>query len=313
MTMAPDETLEVLAMLRRGRLAIDACESGRTTFLSHVGAVPKLVPGPWIGHRDLLRAMALANLHPQQRASLARAVLVEYGHTFGVGRLELTAHPSGLPLGGSSVWLRSRTSEVTCLYTWGLGPSPTAVACDWLVLRARPGWALDKPFKTLSATGLSTLFELAGKVLVVVETAVSARLVADLVQGQLDVTAHARFAPYVESSQPDAPLVLWPADALDSSALARFEFGTAIPLELGESETRAVSEWAEARANVTVASACEPNRLTRKGLERFWRACGRPKILVRGEPSWTAEGAAWLRRLGASVHVEPTSTQLGLF
>lgn len=57
-----DELHFVLRMLAQERLSIDESEPGRTTFLSHLGAQPKLVPGPWIGHRDLLYALALANL-----------------------------------------------------------------------------------------------------------------------------------------------------------------------------------------------------------------------------------------------------------
>lgn len=310
---ATGDTFEVLAMLRRGRLALDVCEPGRTTFITHVGAVPKLVPGAWIGHRDLLRAMALANLHPQQRAALARAVLVDYGHSFGVGRLELGVHPSGLPLGGTSVSLRGRSGELSCLYTWALGPAAEPVVCDWLALRAQPGWALDDAPKRLTGKGTHTLAELAGKILVLVETAVSARLVADELAGTVEVSAHARFAPYLDEPSSDAPVLLWPIDALSSAALARYEFGTVIPLAVGEGDLAAVAQWASEQANVTVATASEPGRIDRKGFERFWRACGRPKILLRGEPQWTAQGAAWLRDLGAIVSVEPTSTQLGLF
>src|SRR5690606_39483822 len=99
---------EVQHMVSRERLSLDEPGPDRTCFLSHVGAQEKLVPGPWIAHRDLVYAMALANLSPAQRTSLARAVLLEHGREFGVGRLRLEAASSGLPVGGSSLRLEPR-------------------------------------------------------------------------------------------------------------------------------------------------------------------------------------------------------------
>ncbi|MCA9704857.1 MAG: hypothetical protein KDK70_03275, partial [Myxococcales bacterium] len=63
------ELHEVQHMISRERLSLDDPAADRTCFLSHVGAQAKLVPGPWIGHRNLVYAMALANLSPPQRTS----------------------------------------------------------------------------------------------------------------------------------------------------------------------------------------------------------------------------------------------------
>src|SRR5262245_47845927 len=135
-----DEVQQIQAMLTRERLAVDLCDGNRTAFLTHIGAAPRLVPGPWIAHRQLVMALALANLAPNQRASLAHTVIVEWGREFGVGRLVLEAVASGLPLGGSSLSMRPRVpgndGRPHVLYTWDLGPHATAHKCDWLLLRA---------------------------------------------------------------------------------------------------------------------------------------------------------------------------------
>jgi hypothetical protein len=48
-------------------------------------------------------------------------------------------------------------------------------------------------------------------------------------------------------------------------------------------------------------------------LARYWEACGRPKVLLRGDPGWAAEGRSWLESIGATVATHPEATQLGLF
>ena len=53
--------------------------------------------------------------------------------------------------------------------------------------------------------------------------------------------------------------------------------------------------------------------MSREGLSHYWRACGKPKILLRGDPQWASEGRAWLESLGATVAREAEATQLGLF
>jgi len=152
--VARDLTAEaeaVQTMLARARLSIDDTQSGRTCFLSHLGAQERLSPGAWMGHRDLLYGLALANLSPSQRTSLARAVLVDHGREFGVGRLRLQTLASGLPLGGSSLLMEPRTGGTSCLYTWALGPGATPATCDWLLLRASPQWAVEAAPKKFSA------------------------------------------------------------------------------------------------------------------------------------------------------------------
>ena len=136
----------VQQLIARERLSLDVCARGRTCFLSHVGAVTKLVPGPWIGHRDLIYALALANLTPAQRTALARSVLVDHGREFGVGRLALSALPSGLPLGGCALRLHPRGGGPVCLYTWALGEHAGTAACEWLLLRAEPGMPIDAKY-----------------------------------------------------------------------------------------------------------------------------------------------------------------------
>ena len=133
-----DEFAAVQRMLARERLSIDDSQPGRTCFLSHVGAQPRLLPGPWVGHRDQIYALALANISPPQRTSLARAVLVEYEREFGIGHLQLEAVPSGLPLGGSSLRMRHRTGGPTCLHTWALGPGAKPAGTVSSTLAVRP-------------------------------------------------------------------------------------------------------------------------------------------------------------------------------
>lgn len=310
-----DEVLAVLHMLARERLSIDEAEVGRTCFLSHLGAQPKLVPTAWIGHRDLIYALALANLTPAQRTCLARAVLVEHGREFGVGRLVLQAIPSGLPLGGSSLLMTHRRGGPTCLYTWALGESPQPAKCDWLLLRAQPEWALERSASPLSVRGLDTLAQLGGEVLVLVGSAVGAVQVARLCAGKVTLAAHPRFSPYIEGLVPDAPVLLWPHDALDGAGLRRHEVVAAVLVGAPESVRQEAQLWqarAATRRPVELVEVAAPGRISRDALAEFWRACGRPAVLMTGDPAWAATGAAWLRSLGATVEVHGAATQLEL-
>jgi hypothetical protein len=311
-----DELHFVLRMLAQERLSIDDAELGRTTFLSHLGAQARLVPGPWIGHRDLLYALALANLSQAQRTSLARAVLVEHGREFGVGRLKLMPLSSGLPHGGSSVRLEHRRGGPVTLYTWALGAEPTPAPCDWLALRAQPQWALDDPPGVISTSGLELLGALGGEVLVLVNTAVAAVQVARHCGGRIPLAAHPRFAPYIEGTGPDAPVLLWPQDALDGAGLRRHEVMAVVMVDAPESTRQEVETWLEGfgtRADrIQRSPAACPGRAGRRQLEGFWRACGSPRVLVTGDPAWARSGARWLRSVGAEVHVHGEATQLEL-
>lgn len=318
-----DEVQLIQGMLGRERLAIDLFDAQRTTFLTHVGAQPRLVPGPWIAQRQLVMALALANLNPAQRASLAHAVIVEWGREFGVGRLVLEAHASGLPLGGSSLLMRPRSpgggGRPRVLYTWALGLRATPVACDWLLLRAQPEWALDRPPRPIGLRGLETLAQLGGTVLLLVPTAVAARQIADVVADVVPLTAHPRFLPYLERHDPDAALLLWPHDAFGSASLERRrgsanpELSTAVLIGAPEQVRLDAQRWAAERPGVEVVDAACPSRMDRKALARYWQACGRPKVLLRGDAEWAAEAIPWLRSQGAIVHGHSEATQLGLF
>lgn len=315
------EVAAVQRLLARERLSIDQCEEGRTTFLSHLGATQRLVPGPWIGHRDLIYALALANLTPAQRASLAHALRVEHGREFGVGRSVLETAASGLPFGGASLLVTPRSDGPKCLYTWALGPGATPRACEWLLLRAQPEWALDAAPRRLTVKGLETLTQLGGDVLVLLPSATAARQVADLVRGKLPFTAHQRYLAHVhdenETHSPEAKLVLWPHDALGSRSLAKRSVSTVVMVAAPEEVARAAERWAKApdrtQGEPEVVSAACPGRLDRGGLLEFWRASGSPKVLLRGDPAWVAAGQAWLESEGVVVAARSASTQLGLF
>lgn len=315
-----DETLQIQAMLTRERLAVDLCDGKRTSFLTHVGSAPRLVPGPWMAHRKLIMALALANLAPHQRASLAQAVLVDWEREFGVGRLVLHALPSGLPLGGSSLLMRRRGEEgaLRVLYTWALGPRAMPVECDWLLLRVQPEWALDNAPRKVGVRGLDTLAQLGGRVLLLVPSPVAARQVADAIAGRLPVDAHPRFLPHLEDHEPDAPLLLWPHDAIRSTTLERRVISTAVLIGAPELVRGETQRWAAQRRDATeeaieVVDAACPGRMDRKSLTRYWKACGKPKVLLRGDPEWATQGERWLRSIGATVAAHAESTQLGLF
>jgi len=311
---------EVQHMVSRERLSLDEPAPDRTCFLSHVGAQAKLVPGPWIGHRDLVYAMALANLSPAQRTSLARAVLVEHGREFGVGRLTLEALASGLPLGGSSVRLEHRQGGLRCLYTWALGPTPTAARCDWMLLRAQPEWTMDDPPRPFAAKGLRTLSGLGqdagGQVLVLVDTAVAALQIARACGDEVPLEAHPRLAPYLEKVEPEAPVLLWPHDALDGPGLARHSVSAVVLVAAPEPVRQHVEAWRRrqgaAGERLPVVEVSCPGRIDREHMTAFWEGCGRPRVLLRGDSAWTASGAAWLRTLGAEVEVQGRATQLSL-
>lgn len=312
-----DELRTVQRLVARERLSLDEPAPDRTCFLSHVGAQEKLVPGPWISHRDLVYAMALANLSPAQRTSLARAVLLEHGREFGVGRLRLEAASSGLPLGGSSLRLEHRQGGPVCLYTWALGEEATAVPCRWLLLRAQPEWALDRPPPVFKLGGLRALVELGGEVLVLVESAVGALQIARACAAAgLELAAHPRFSPYIEGLKPDAPVLLWPHDAIEGAGLRRHEVMAVVMVGAPEAVRQRVDAWIErqpggGRRVEAVEVSC-PGRADRETLRALWLECGRPHVLLRGEPRWAGEGARWLQSLGARVEVQGRATQLAL-
>ncbi|MFO7567656.1 MAG: hypothetical protein R6X02_33755 [Enhygromyxa sp.] len=312
-----DEVQQIQAMLTRERLAVDLCDGNRAAFLTHIGAASRLVPGPWIAHRQLVMALALANLAPKARASLARAVIVEWGREFGVGRMVLSAVASGLPLGGSSLSMRPRTpggdGHPHILYTWALGPRATPVSVDWLLLRAQPEWACDAPPRPLGVRGLETLAQLGGGVLLLVPSAVAARQVADSVGHALPLDAHPRFLPFLESHDSDAAVLIWPHDAIRASSLERRQFSTAVLVAAPEAVRQEALRWAGQRAGVEVVDAACPGRMNRAALARYWQACGKPKVLLRGDPEWAAEGSPWLESIGATVRAHSEATQLGLF
>lgn len=302
----------VLRLLARERLRVDACEAGRTSFLSHLGACARLVPGPWIAHRELLLALALANLTPDQRRSLGRAVMVDHGREFGVGRLVLRTCASGLPFGGSSLLLRPRAGGPTCLYTWALGAGAAPAACEWLLLRAQPEWSLGEA-APLRPEMVASLAEVGRDLVIFVPTAVAARQVADACLGGMAFTAHPRFLPHLEGAAGSAKIALWPLDAVGAPSLARREVGAAIVIDAAEAEAEAVHRWAAGLGEVPVAEATCPGRQGREALLEFWRACGSPKILLRGDPGWARPRLTWLAECGTAVEPQSDATQLGLF
>jgi len=312
-----DEFAAVQRMLARERLSIDDSQPGRTCFLSHVGAQPRLLPGPWVGHRDLIYALALANISPPQRTSLARAVLVEYEREFGIGHLQLEAVPSGLPLGGSSLRMRHRTGGPACLHTWALGPGAKPAQCDWLLLRAQPEWAVVDGPPVLRVEGLEMLAALGGEVVVLVATATGAIQIARACAPLVKVAAHPRFAPHIEGHDPDSPVLLWPHDALDGAGLRGREITALVLVDAPESTRREAETWctrqnaARPRGIELVDVTC-PGRLRTAELTAFWRACGEPSVLVRGDAAWVTSGARILADLGAAVEIQPEATQLEL-
>ncbi|NVB38196.1 hypothetical protein G6O69_37540 [Pseudenhygromyxa sp. WMMC2535] len=312
-----DEVQQIQGMLTRERLAVDLCDGKRTAFLTHIGAPPRLVPGPWIAQRQQVLALALANLSPGQRTSLAKAVVVEWGREFGVGRMVLSAIASGLPLGGSSLSMRPRTpggdGSPHVLYTWALGARATPVEVDWLLLRAQPEWALDAGPRQIGVRGLETLAQLGGSVLILVPSAVAARQLADAVGGKLPLDSHPRFTPFLEHHEPNAALLLWPHDAIRASSLDKRRFSTVVLVGAPEPVRQEALRWASGRPGVELVDVACPGRVDRKALTRYWQACGRPKVLLRGDPEWAAQGQRWLEAIGATVAAHSEATQLGLF
>lgn len=316
----------VQQLIGRERLSLDLCARGRTCFLSHIGAAPRLVPGAWIGHRDLIYALALANLAPQQRTALARAVLVEHGREFGVGRLVLNTLASGLPLGGSSLRLQPRGNGPVCLYTWALGEGATAAPCEWLLLRAEPTWAQDDPPRPLTAAALETLHALDASVTVLVATAADARQIADRCLTKIPFTAHPRFQPHLEGADHRARIRLWPHDAVDAPGFwpahsdrsqkpAPSETGAVILIDAPEPVRRQVELWHGNHPDgrrIEVARAGCPGRLDRAALADLWRRCEQPQVLLRGDPEWASDARRFLHELGARVEAQAQGTQLPL-
>lgn len=307
------ELQEVMRMLKRERLLIDEFADGKTTFLTHVGSVGSLHPGPWMAHRELILSLALANLTPAQRASLARAARVEHGREFGVGRLALETRSSGVPLGGSLVSLQTRGGGLKALACWAIGTQAQPVETDWLVVRAQPEWALEPPPRDLTSKGIETLVGLGGSVVIAVPSASAARQVADELRPRVPHTAHPRFAPHLESPAPQAPVCIWPHDAYDSQLLAQRDIHSLVLIGANEAAHQLWQGFADGRDKCELVPAACPGRVDRGGFERFWIGCGKPKILLQGDPIWVDLGERFLSELGATVVARGDGRQLGLF
>lgn len=229
--------------------------------------------------------------------------------------MRLQTLASGLPLGGSSLLMEPRTGGTSCLYTWGLGPNATPAACDWLLLRASPEWAIEPAPKRFSARGIQLLTQLGGEVLLLVDTAVGALQVAQACAGTLRIAAHPRFSPHIEALDPEAPVLLWPHDALDGAGLRRHEVVAVALVDAPERVQTELRSWVSRRVgerDIETVDLCCPGRMDRGSLRAFWRACGEPAVFLTGDPEWTSSGAAWLRTLGADVVVHGEATQLSL-
>jgi hypothetical protein len=308
------ELAAVQQLLTGERLSVDDPQVGRTCFLSHLGAARRLAPTAWIAHRDLLWALALANLSVAQRTSLARAVLVDHGREFGVGRLRLVAHASGLPFGGSLLDLRPRAGGPACLVAWGLASGVPGVPCEWLVLTARPQWVEGKVDPPLRPSALETLVALGGETIVLVDGAVAARSVAEACRGRVAFAAHPRFAPHLEGHDPESAVLLWPHDALSGAGLRRHAPTAVVLVDAPAPVAGAARAWAATRSPVPeVAAVSGPGICSGAELDAWWGACGGPRVLLRGDPDWAHGVERRLAAHGALVAVQGAATQLGLF
>ncbi|MEZ4427303.1 MAG: hypothetical protein R3A51_06335 [Nannocystaceae bacterium] len=150
-------------------------------------------------------------------------------------------------------------------------------------------------------------------------TAVDARALVDRCPPSLPLSIHPRFLPHVgredaRVDHPDARVLLWPHDVLSADSLRRREPGVLVLVDAPEELTRAANRWAgQLPRAVEITHATCPGRLDRPGLAAFWKACGRPRVLLRGDPGWTGVGASWLRELGAQLSTQSDAQQLGLF
>ncbi|MGB1699562.1 MAG: hypothetical protein ACPHRO_06405 [Nannocystaceae bacterium] len=314
---AANDARAIEQILARERLAIDLCADGRTSFLSHVGATRKLVPGPWIAHRDLIYALALTNLSVNQRSSLAHAVRVEHGREFGVGRCALVTSASGLPFGGSNLLVRPKISGPVFLYTYALAANAAPTPCEWMLLRAQPEWTRGDEMRALGVRGIDTLIGLGGDVLILVPTVVAAKQIASLVKGRIALMTHPRFSPLIFSAeeQPsrDANLIVWPHDGLTSPLLHDREIRTIVVVDGDHDLLDEVGRWSQGRDKLEVVTAACPGRIGRVALKKFWEACERPRILLRGTPREVRLGTSTLEEFGARVTPRAEGTQLGLF
>jgi hypothetical protein len=100
-----------------------------------------------------------------------------------------------------------------------------------------------------------------------------------------------------------------------ADSLIRREPNALVLVDAPEELVRSAEQWADQRQRpVELREASCPDRLDRRGLAAFWRACGRPRVLLRGDPSWASEGARWLQeQLGADLSARSEAKQLGLF
>jgi hypothetical protein len=185
--------------------------------------------------------------------------------------------------------------------------------------------------------------------LLLVDTATSARQLADFVRGRLRLAAHPRFAPHLDDGDgatpqatvlaSDANLVVWPHDALYAPTLHRRRAHTVVVIAGDEGVRAAAARWAEQHVDardpeprsrdraarteartppalggpVEVVHAACPGRLDADSLLRLLARAGLPKILLRGDPAWVRAGASRLADAGLIVAARSDGTQLGLW
>ena len=138
-----------------------------------------------------------------------------------------------------------------------------------------------------------------------------------MLRGRVDVTVHPRFAPLVLEADVTNPktanLMLWPHDGLGSPMLRDRSVHTVVMVDADEPTEVNIQRWAAQVGCTHVERAACPGRISRVGLEKFWRGASCPKVLLRGDPVLVREGTAYLETIGATVVPRASSTQLGLF
>jgi hypothetical protein len=151
---------------------------------------------------------------------------------------------------------------------------------------------------------------------VLVPTAVGAVQIAKVCAGRVAVAAHPRFAPHIEGHDPEAPVLLWPHDSLDGAGLRRHEIAALVLVDAPEPVRLEAEAWrmrlGPRGEKIEIVDVTCPDRSRRAGMIAFWEGCGRPNVLLRGDPTWVASGARALGEAGAAVEIQPEATQLEL-